>query len=336
MEAFVLKCQAGSHFHFGEISIDSDASLYDTSTYLHSDTLYSALVNTLAKVYETATVNALRHHIDTGVLRFSSVFHCLERNGDFLYFLPKPTHYQQYVDDDFKPYKRIKWISKQVWESGILPANWDQDCMVIDKKYLISKEEAKSFWGKTVDEMDKVQVVKKVTLPKVFVHKPSKKEGVFTVTNLEICRNESCRVHFYFLLDADESFKASDDYGRLMMGFRLLADSGIGGEKSTGCGQIKGTEQIPFSLQIEKPVGQSVLSLSIPEDEAAFDKYQFYQTLTRGGRKYGEGKQLKFIKMIQEGAYVSSQVKGKCTIIGKKKDHEVIRSGMAFCVPVGG
>ena len=37
-----------TRFHFGELKLDHDLALTDTSLYAHSDTLFSALVNSFA------------------------------------------------------------------------------------------------------------------------------------------------------------------------------------------------------------------------------------------------------------------------------------------------
>ena len=93
MNAVILKCKPFSAFHFGQVAVDADTSLNDTSEFLHSDTLFSAIINLAARVYpsEVNTLLALFGHNDVlPKVRLSSGFYCLQKGESFLYFLPKP------------------------------------------------------------------------------------------------------------------------------------------------------------------------------------------------------------------------------------------------------
>ena len=77
MRAIILQCPRGARFHFGNIALDENTSLNDTAIHPHSDTLFSALINTAAKMDQSLT-QQLVDDFAAGNVRISSGFFCLE------------------------------------------------------------------------------------------------------------------------------------------------------------------------------------------------------------------------------------------------------------------
>jgi CRISPR-associated protein Csm4 len=133
-------------------------------------------------------------------------------------------------------------------------------------------------------------------------------------------RKVKARTHFYFLLDHSDDFDA-ELLERLRACIRLLADEGIGGERSAGCGGFAGVEEKPWTVPGAGKGDKWVsLSLSIPEDAAAFSAYEFYRLQMRGGSAIPLNDQVDVqgfagfdrqqVQMVSEGAVLSANANG--------------------------
>jgi len=131
---------------------------------------------------------------------------------------------------------------------------------------------------------------------------------------------------------------------------RLLADSGIGGERSRGWGRFESPEfragTFP-DLLIPKPAEELepawwLLSLFQPgETESVHWNRGRYDTVTRSGRvesSAGWGASKKSSRMVVEGSVLISDFPLRGTLRDVAPDgfaHPVLRSGMAFALPLG-
>jgi CRISPR type III-A-associated RAMP protein Csm4 len=147
-----------------------------------------------------------------------------------------------------------------------------------------------------------------------------------------------CRVAF-----RDE--EASTHWGdRVKTAFRLLADSGFGGERSRGWGRAETPFFSPLTT-LHDPVAEDgdywLLSLFVPgpSDQVDWAKGS-YSVLSRGGRVESlvrSGEEKKLVDMIEEGSVLSAAV----PLSGSAPDvapdgfpHPVFRSGFAFAIPM--
>lgn len=150
------------------------------------------------------------------------------------------------------------------------------------------------------------------------------------------------------------SDEASRDHwsDRVRAAFRLLADSGFGGERSRGWGRSETPEfidgELPGMILPETPRAEGqpemqywLLSLFSPAAEDAVDWQRgSYQVTTRGGRVESavqSGAAKKLINMIEEGSVLSSA----SPIHGAAPDvapdgfpHAVFRAGFALAIPI--
>lgn len=130
--------------------------------------------------------------------------------------------------------------------------------------------------------------------------------------------------------------------------FRLLADSGMGGERSRGWGRSETPQftegmlpELVYTVKSEVEIAWWLLSLFSP---AADDVVEWqrgdYSTITRGGRvesplEPGGEKQL--LRMVQEGSvlFSASPPKGAARNVAPAGfPHPVYRAGFALAIPI--
>lgn len=327
-QAFILTCKPGSQFHWGKPPIDDETALDTVSQSLHSDTLFAALADLAART-DAALLQSLKQWSDQGALCLSSAFVALQFPNvrERLFFLPKPA--TLYVQAD-KRRRNIEFVSTGVWEQGIKPDQWDRECVVLQHKYVALKSEVPTELHERAPDLS---VLDMATYPKVAVHKISKEDSIYFQTNILTPRHGYFQTHFYFLLRHNPELINSADYRRLMQLIGLLAQEGLGGERSTGCGAFQQVHTSPFAIRSSGP-NEALLSLYYPFDRTELAQCLFYRTVIRGGRRITGGS-LDRVKMIEEGAILSQPVRGKIVELqAAQADHPYWRSGIAFSLPI--
>lgn len=330
-KAIVLRCRPGSQFHFGKIAVDDETSLDETSDILHSDTLFSALVELSARAFPDF-VDELIKCFDENLVRISSGFYLVElkKTGETIFFLPKPCTTE--VGEKNKVQRKIRFISKGVWEAGIPSKKWTDksECVILQNQFIVLRTEVEKF---NLHQLENWQILNTHTLPKVAVHKESKEDSIYFQTNMTIPRQKDLMTHIYFLLEADDQFLGSELWNKLLNLIGLLGIEGIGGERSTGCGHIDEVTMEDFEISLSSPYF-GLMSLFFPQDEEELEAVFAYKTFTRGGRRVPLQGSLKRVKMIAEGAVCGKPVIGKIIPILKGPDYDFRRSGKAFTIPV--
>lgn len=344
MKAVLLKCRPNAQFHFGKVALDVDTSLSDTAKILHSDTIFSALIVTINTIFPGYTKRFVKHFSE-GVIKMSSGFYCVQIGQEYVYFLPKPIHYNleklentNKEDDcqkkmDRKFLKKVLFISKEVWEHGYTPKQWPEKCLILQGEFVISKEE---FLAKKLDQKwPWLKFYSENTLPKVSVHKPTKEASLYNQTNIQIADNRGLGlkhhplVHLYFLLDHQLS---EEDFELFQTALSVLEDTGIGGERSVGCGQIEEICLEDFNYTIHEASNMQCLLSLVNPTRADLVKLKYYNVVTRGGRKTAKDGTLKRVRMLSEGGIVSNDLDGQIPVIDNKGLY--LRYGKAFSIPV--
>jgi len=331
MKAVVLKCRPNSEFHFGVPSVDQNSSLDTTSVIFHSDTLFSAIINTVAKVFPDDVelfINLFGYGNYSPKIKVSSGFYCIELQGKMIYFLPKPIDYNLEITDNHKLVKKVMFVSTEIWKQNIRPIDWEKKAVILQDKFVVSKEE----W----QNKRNYRVYHTNSVPKVHVHKPDKEDSIFYQTNLIIADGkqyvDNSSVHFYFLLEEELN---EEDKKKLLTILNLLPIEGIGGERSSGCGKFENIEfrdDFPTDFVGNR---RCSVSLSIPQDISEFKQFQYYNLVTRGGRNIGFNNQyLKKVKMILEGAVIESNAQGSVVDISPQSQKDYLRYGRTFSLPI--
>jgi CRISPR-associated protein Csm4 len=339
MEAVILKCHPGGHFHFGNFALDSNMSLDTTSHIPHSDTLFSAIVRIAAQIGSRENTDRLVEAFRNGDFLISSANFCLEFNNKFIYFLPKPISAGLDEEQEYKRIRKIDFVSKNVIDKAYRAEQWLDGslCTIIQDRFVIARDELSELEGM---EAKHQKIYSTSSSPKVKVHTEDLIDTLYNQSVVEIGSlgygDKTAKVHYYFFLEIRENTNP-ELINLLNSAINLIPESGIGGEKSTGCGNIKAIEK-DTDISFANTETSLFLSLSLiaPQKEEE-NSFQYFDLLTRGGRHTGyEKKHLKVIRLIKEGAVLSNPVDGKLVDISPKvaSDIPYLRNGKAFLIPL--
>jgi CRISPR-associated protein Csm4 len=329
--AFMLKCKPYAQFHFGKVALDEDTSLDDTSLIMHSDTFFSGLVNVHHRIFGTDETNKFIGELGKNI-HISSAFYCLEhtKTKKRIYFLPKPLAYNlANTKGRHKELKAIEYISAGIWQAGKTAEDL-LDCVVIDKHFACLPEEL------TAEEAQHLKIAQLNTLPKVKVRTDSPDGNIYYQTNVQIADNSALgwQVHFYVLVRSENTLPKQFETC-----LHVLTQTGIGGEKSTGCGALEGYEKVEDfpTLAFEEAKYEASLSLVCPDEN---ESPLLYNPIFRGGRRLGkeeqdkkQNKYLHQVRMTLEGAIFEPNAKGR-TVQLYQAENPYLRYGNAFLMPI--
>ncbi len=301
----------------------NDTSYFSTDEkIIHSDTLFSAVVNNYSMLYDN--IEEFIHD-----LKISSLFFGFEIENKNIYTFPKPI---MIINSDIskrKEIKGVKFVSKCVLED-ILNNYEDEFNLSFFDKYLsiegiyISKEEL------LLNEVDKKDLSLKVfdftEIPKNTINRfDSRSEGIFYEKCLEIKQSPKVKPFMFFLIDNEITTE-------LKATLNLLCEEGIGANRTIGNGIFKNYEIIDFSFNIksQKAINLSLIYPSLNE----VDKAEKYELTERGGFIFyekGLTKRKKSIRMIKEGSIFSSLINGE-NILNQLEDKKIYHYGKAFLI----
>lgn len=323
MQAIVLKSDAGTRFHFGSnsnIALGDTGALASVSEILHSDTLFSAIVNAWS-MSSPETTEGFVTECKEGKFKLSSVFFYVYYKSKPIFFLPKPISLNLFSFDEPKKLKKLKYISKGIWERGLHPSEWfnENKCTLLQQgKFVAFKDE--------IDQPIKLFEVE--TAPKVRARNVSDREhSYYYQTDLFLYGNERYHVNWYFVLDNNLSENLRNDFDKAM---KVMVNLGIGGERSSGCGSLKGYELIDFPIENKNSTFRSSLSLIAPH-KGELTANSLYQIIKRGGHFF-DGQSLPVIQMLLEGAVFDSVISGQ--IVELKTTPPVLRNGLNLDIPL--
>jgi CRISPR-associated protein Csm4 len=316
-DAYRLSFHSGLHIGIRE------GSLEGTETIIHSDTLFSAFVNGYRLMYEGDKFDALVHQFESGnvPLRFSSAF---PFEGSRLY-LPVPQH--QIPKD--KQAKKVRFVELGAWQR------------------LINGEKLEDLLTNSTDQVlprpANANDPQKEATPWTVMNTP--RVGLDRRTNHPGDRYFHCgETHFtmdsglYFWADYDDD-KIRDQAHAV---WRLMADEGLGGDRTVGKGLFAYPQVTRVSLEIpDNAAGWVSLSLYYPAaDELTGLTEGYYDLIQRRGYIYSMGgRTLRRcpVTMFAEGSVFPSVSKRSGRLVDTAPErftsHPVYRSGLAFGVP---
>jgi CRISPR-associated protein Csm4 len=353
MEALLLRCRDGVQFHLGERSLE------DTSELVHADTIFSALANVYALAYDAAAewVN----HIQDGRIHISSAMHCLELSWrpEPVFFVPRPPF--RYGGAAAEPtaakrIRRIRYVSAGLLaeiRSAVIPASDPEEVPVcaldllafpvIGERYACTEAELAPL---KPGEVPQLPLTETVMLPRVQVRTPTVEDNYyhaagFTFVPPVLEGGRRIRGHFYVLV---EHTLDPGDWERFLACLRLLADEGIGGERSAGYGWFQDVELLPSPFPVAWPGGGMNLSLApvVPSDDEEFGRAVHYELFVRGGGSLGERGDARAhrrrVRMMREGALFLGPVRGRLVDVSPElnpRPHSLLRCGLNFPLPLG-
>lgn len=341
MQALLLIPGDGGQFHFGESGLD------DSSDLLHSDTLFSALAN----IYEYAFGGAERfiELVGSGKLSFSSGLYALLKEGSdkpLALFVPKPVVTWS-ATDDRKRYKNLKYFSLGVlaefskqFDARQLASSLDlANLATIGKEFVCLNTDLdgapsdfayRSFRSFT-------------TSPKVKVHTtPDDLDRLYYETTVQFHSFSVARARYegaYCVLFDAEGLN-SEEQREFLAAVRIMADEGVGGQRSSGKGQFREVREVridvPVTADAAAHLGLSVLSPANADEFKALERYELF---VRGGGSLGwrgEGEQhRKQARFVREGAIMSRKISGGIVDLSPDKEPDLIkRNGRNFSIPI--
>lgn len=344
MKTILLKSKPGSFFRIG------DGSLNDVSFIIHSDTLFSAITNIYELVYNEG--EEFVKLVENGKIKSSSAFPVLENvpQNKFIYFLPKPLLNIKTSSLESKKEKKIKFFSLGALEQIIKnldPNSFDlivdfSSFEIIDEKFCCLKSEV------ILDNIPKEKrfFIKEIISPKTAVHKEKQEDSFYFQTDLQLIplADKENKVkylpHFYFLIEHSLSILELKKFTSCL---RILADEGIGGDRSAGKGKIE--EIVMMDLNTELTNQENLflnLSTFNPKNQSEFDNCISYDIIKRGGGDLGsegdEDNHRKQVRMITEGSVIKNKVEGRILDVSpfvNFYNHKIYRNGKAFLIPIG-
>lgn len=321
MRTIILNLSPQSRFHFGKQSVDNKTGLSYTSTIMHSDTLFSTLINNVAK-YSKTKADVLVSLFKEKKILISSVYYCLCNSDIKIYFLPKPVNSGSLlsVDVDYhkiKEVKKICFLSKKVlekygekWVDHLDDLRSIGNCMVLLCEY---------------NELRNIDEVVYYNMATHINNRPFDNESqndLFQTAFIQTpIHDNNLRTNFYFLVD---DTKLNDEEKRLLdFSINLIRFEGIGGKRKVGYGYVNEVDmepEIPFRWTPEKCHSHNLtLGLTIPCGLNEFKSFYAYCITSRGGRKIDSKSELKSVNMLVEGSVYS----GSDTSVGKIEDISV-------------
>lgn len=326
-EIKIIKLNFSSPLHIGEVGI----GLEESSLVLHSDTIFNAICNALAKLYGRDWVtDFLQNFKKEPTFRISSGFPFADK---ILYF-PKPMS-RANIDDDLlqdysKSLKKTSYLTKGFFEKWIA-----------EKK--LSEKDLKNITenGDSKDCDDKGSGLGTgFLLPKVSISRESAESSIYFLGSVRFKEKSG----LWFILDCT----SKEWENRVRSALRLLQHDGIGGKRTWGYGSFILKEEI---LQLELPDSSAHLLLSLfypkeSEDPADDEKQLFsdenarWDFSLRGGYAYPYGSRNSSQKpqrlFIKEGSIFEKKPEGKLIEdeSGLEGIEKLYHYGFAYSIPI--
>ena len=285
---------------------------------IHSDTLFSAFCHAHLLLYGEDKLSQLLDLFANGNPPFliSSVFYCWQN----IYFFPVPVNQIAKT----KQTKKIQFVEKVGFE--MLLRGDVIETIKPKIKYLPAEKEPYTPW--ILDN------VPRISLSRLSKH-PVEDGGYFHFG--EVFFRDDVTL-FFLILYRDKNYQP-----RVEATFRLLADEGIGGDRSSGKGIMGQPRFDEIDINIpEDGDGVVTLSLYYPADGVELTDIQrgFYKLIERKGYIFSpvcKSFRRKSVRMFTEGSVFSAKPFRKGCLVSVKPQiftqHEVYRYGYIFTLP---
>jgi len=321
MKLLAIKLHLKSPLRIGEPGVGVEKVLSFT---IHSDTLWASIIWSLNRLGKDPSplIPPGNDEQWSPPFRLSSAFPFLEG----VLFFPKPMGpFPSVADYDLPPskwkeLKKATFIPQQSFEKWINGLRLDENDI---QELLLAWENLKE---KVTDHLE----------PHVRVGHAAFASQVYYIGFTTYLENAG----LYFLAETE---KEETFHELLYPALSLLAEEGLGGERTRGFGLFK-WEKEEISLNIpSNPDGWLLLSVLIPEEKILSElKRAFYRLhYQRGWSMSSTGEQAlrKPIWMFSEGSIFPVKPEGRVvdvTPLGWQASHKVFRHGIAFGIPFKG
>lgn len=311
MQTYLVRLTFSAPLHYKEHGVGEESA----ASWLHSDTLYSALWSIWGRYHLGDGVQALLDGFqsdDTPPFRLTSAFPFIE--GD-IYLLPKPRGIRLSEKPD-KALKKAEWLP--------LPA-------------LLKLAKG--------DSLEPADLVAKERLNQAIQHdrRPRVWFGQEGGANLFATGQTffGPGAGLWFLLQAKPA-----RLPQIEEALRHLGEDGLGGNRTTGWGAFTyalDPIDAQFATLLAGPAGANahlLLSLAHPAPGEEPSMGASFDTLRRGGwAPVGHGQEVRrqIVRMITEGSLLTAPIRGRVVEVtpeGWSGAHPLYRGGLAFTIPV--
>jgi len=327
--SFVVRFRPTGPWRFGP-----DTGARDRVDFVyHSDAVFSAVSAAMARLGRLEEwLDATARAQDASAVRFSSFF---PFQGDHLFVIP-PRNLWPPLDSAKVRYKGARFVPISLVEALLSGGEINEDRWSVDgESECLIPSEKNSHSGPFRMTLRSNAAIDRLSPGNIHLHSTacleySRGAGLWTVV----------------IFASDEARAAWE--GPVRSAFRLLADSGFGGERSRGWGRSEMPEWQECNPPRETAQasegtenGYWLLSLYTPSDSDSVDwRRGNYSTISRAGRiespaRWGEPKSASL--MIAEGSVLlaGSEPHGSARDLAPAGfPHPVFRSGFAVSVPV--
>lgn len=332
-----------SPFHIGSQGVDMEA----TSDMLHSDTLFSALCHAYLQMGKEVPQQEWPLHLSSvfPVIADRSIeySHRSISRGDFqtgLYLVPRPfLDLEPWLPVEGKPsasrksWKNIRWISLSILEMLRKGQLLQNPAVAHEGEILLTAAEKERYfpyqaplWKSGLEGI----------VPRVKIDRLHNLSQLYHVGRTHFAP----RVGLYFMVDGPE-----DEIRKILPALEILADSGIGGERTYGYGLFNYLGE--HTLTFEETEGSRFLLLSLfhpanaDEVKSALSYPALYQLSERRGfmdSPQGRNFRRQNVLMVTEGSLLSGEPQGNIPDVRPERTktlitHPVFRYGRAFTLP---
>lgn len=312
--------------HFGELGIGME----ETSERVRSDTIFSALVISYARLGKCVDTLLQRFHQEEVPFRLSSSFIYREQDSKTTYFLPRPKHppINYPIGNDLKiakDYKKLNFLDLKTWKSWYQNDGFDEDTKLPDNVY-----------GKCFD-IDKQ--------PKIAIDRNTRATNLYHTSFVRYRSKPNDKSGLYFLIKFHDEI-LENDLNDLKAALELLGEEGLGGERSSGAGQFEPSwhdlhdldQEWDSLVNFKDKNAQSLISLYWDDDNLVSLENSSYELQERGGwiTSSAKNQRRKKVMMFAEGSVFADIPIGKLADVTPPEftQHKIYRSGIAVSLPI--
>ena len=323
---------------------DQGVGLEETLAYVPSDTLFSAVVTWSHLAAHAGIVDSLDESF-SGMppLRLTSAFPFAHD----VYLLPKP-QLAMTPDDPAgsgKQYKRVRWVSFAVFSalaSGIrqrdLDTLWAERMLLQQGAVWTTREEYARLAGVLEPDGEVIRIWSTLRVPKVTIDRVHNAGTLFHVGRVHFARG--CGL--WFLAQGEQ-----DWLQRVEDALAVLADSGLGGQRSRGNGQFVMERSTP--PEFKPPVGMKSYGVLLSRLAPTVNElhllrcpsasYSLATVAGWSGDPVSSPVIRKQVRMLAEGSVVGWTDKKLGQLIDVTPDkapvsHPLYRNGIGYLVPI--
>jgi len=296
----------------------------------HSDTVFSAVCSAMSQLgLRDEWLQATARSEERPAVRFSSFY---PFQGDTLLIVP-PRSIWPPAESSKVRYKGARFAPLSVVEALLADKGIDEDRWAVDgeSECLVPHDRASGPF--------RIALRSNAAVDRL--------EGGKTVGHETACLEFARGAGLWTVVQFNDDDAAAQWTAPVHSALLLLADSGVGGERSRGWGRSEAPEWEPWSLPVVETLGEGaewanwLLSLYMPSEKDSVDwKRGSYSTVSRCGRiessaRWGEPKPPSL--MIAEGSVLlaTSELRGRASDLAPEGfPHPVYRAGFAVTVPI--